>query len=75
MLVPGKDSVWLGVASMLPPGLVPVNVLGSDQETLRALAYAPVPVPAALPLFLTAVAGVGLAARRRGRTAGAVAGG
>jgi hypothetical protein len=48
------------MVSPLPPGSFPVNALGFGQEIRFSWVYAPMPVPAALPLFLTALARVGL---------------
>ncbi len=42
---------------------------GNDAFKIKSLTVEPVPVPAALPLFASALAGVGFAARRRRKTA------
>lgn len=64
-VAPGDTTLVLGVFSPLAPISVVANVLDTDEEVRGPEVYAPVPVPAALPLFLSALAGVGFFARKR----------
>jgi hypothetical protein len=61
----GDTSLILGLFSPFAPISVVANVLDTDEEVRGPVVYAPVPVPAALPLFLSALAGIGFFSRKR----------
>lgn len=61
----GESSLVLGLFSSFAPTTVIANVIDTGDEVKDPEVYAPVPVPAALPLFLTALAGVGFFSRKR----------
>jgi hypothetical protein len=51
--------------STFAPTTVIANVIDTGAEVKDPEVYAPVPVPAALPLFLSALAGIGFFSRKR----------